>query len=476
MPRLTIPPLTLLLAAWVALAPVTLSPLPAEARTSSGGYSRPSIRTPSISPRAPSLGDGYRRPSLGGGSTWRAPSSPGDLGISRRGSAEALRRFRTPQPEAAAPPPMRTPEIARRQPSYGGWSLPSYAAGSARRSFGLWDGVFLWFLLDTLTRPGHAEFFHDNQNDPGYRQWRAEADRRADDDPALRARLAQLDRELQTREGTQRDPGTLPPDVTRDQALADSEQGSGVSLLPIVIGGGALFVLWLWRRRSARREGPNAVGTASGILRRKMANEPYTPQRFRVGMTITLDPTPFLLAQGVTKVTAPQASGGDILIGVEAIGTLSGSGDPQTRLYLPGNAGFFQLHLAPTGEPDECRFFTLIDEVSPATEEEWAFWLGETDGMIGWGEFETKDGKRYDRVWSPGPPRVPPVRWHESRDAVDAMHVATHDAMLYAAPTGAAEPAPQVEYILVAAIEEAGQARVEIRAGIDVNPAALSLS
>jgi hypothetical protein len=49
-------------------------------------------------------------------------------------------------------------------------------------------------------------------------------------------------------------------------------------------------------------------------------------------------------------------------------------------------------------------------------------------------------------------------------------------AMLYAAPTGAAEPAPATEYIMVAAIQDEGGAWVEIRAGIDLNPATLQLA
>jgi hypothetical protein len=48
--------------------------------------------------------------------------------------------------------------------------------------------------------------------------------------------------------------------------------------------------------------------------------------------------------------------------------------------------------------------------------------------------------------------------------------------MLYGAETGAAAPAPPTEYVLVAMVEELGQAWVEVHAGIDVNPAALSLS
>ena len=48
--------------------------------------------------------------------------------------------------------------------------------------------------------------------------------------------------------------------------------------------------------------------------------------------------------------------------------------------------------------------------------------------------------------------------------------------MLYAAPTGLADPAPHTEYILVSAVEAGGRAWVEIAAGIDVNPAMLSLA
>jgi hypothetical protein len=48
--------------------------------------------------------------------------------------------------------------------------------------------------------------------------------------------------------------------------------------------------------------------------------------------------------------------------------------------------------------------------------------------------------------------------------------------MLYGAPTGLAAPAPATEYILVTAVQRQGQAWVELRAGIDINPATLELS
>ena len=124
--------------------------------------------------------------------------------------------------------------------------------------------------------------------------------------------------------------------------------------------------------------------------------------RFRVGQTIPLDPAPFLLAAGVTKVQPPPGSG---MISVEAVGLLEDAGAQLHRLYLPGRTAFFQLHLGADGAPDECRYFSRLDEVQPADQAEWGQWLDPAQGMIGWPAFQTKDGKNYDRIWAPGQAR-----------------------------------------------------------------------
>jgi len=49
-------------------------------------------------------------------------------------------------------------------------------------------------------------------------------------------------------------------------------------------------------------------------------------------------------------------------------------------------------------------------------------------------------------------------------------------AMLYARPTGLADPAPQTEYVMVGVVEDRDQAWVDLHAGIDLNPAALTLA
>ncbi|WP_244439463.1 DUF2491 family protein [Azospirillum baldaniorum] len=379
---------------------------------------------------------------------------------------------------------------------YGGWRPPGWAYGS-RPSFGLWNGLFLWFLLDNLTRPGYADWFHNHQGDPGYAEWRAEAERRAQGDPDLRQRLDDLDTRLRAQEDRPRDPGYLPPDIPRDVAQAapetpsapeSSTEGSGgglgtLLLLIVLVGGMVAGVTILRRRSSGSRSGGSAMtrspwgtaaSTAAGIVKAKATGASYEPSLFRVGMTLTPDPTPFLLGGGAIKAAAPEGAGS--MVSVAAVGTLTGGGVTLHRLYLPGGSGFYQLHLGAGGAPDECRWFSVLDEVHPTDNDEWGFWLDPGDGMIGYPQFQTKDGKLYGRQWSPGASRIAPVTFDETLTDHRGSRTRRLTAMLYAAPTGAADPAPRTEYVLVTAVEDGGEAWVEVRAGIDVNPASLSLA
>jgi hypothetical protein len=553
-------------------AGVLLAPGTAEAQRRSGGYSRPSSggysrpsapRTPSFSPpRAPSApsSGGYSRPSPGYSRPASPPSAPlggGDRSVSRRSSGEALDRYRESQrPPAPAPAPAPSPGGGtgggwgggwgsgwgtggygwggeRRRGGWGaaypdrggywagrgGWTAPGWAYRS-RPSFGAWDALFLWFLLDNLSRPGYGDWFHHHRDDPGYAQWRAEAERMAQGDAELRRRLDELDRRLAEQEGQPRDPSYLPPGTPAEAARAEpgaapaqaptqapaqvpapggavlrpapgegSWLGGSVGILLLAGGGLVLLVVLGGRfRRNALSKGGGGtggtmgrLGTAADILRRKATGERYEPSLFRVGMTITLDPTPFILAGTATRVTPPGGSGGDALVGVEAVGALKGGGTTLHRLYLDGGRGFFQLHLDASAAPEECRWFSVVDEINPADQEEWRFWLDPAEGMVGWPQFQAKDGKLYDRQWSPGSSRVEPVSFEETVTDHRGSRARRVSAMLYAAPTGAAAPAPQTEYMLVAVIEEPSgqsgwQAWVEVAAGIDVNPATLSLA
>jgi hypothetical protein len=495
----------------VAGALVASSDADAKGR-SSGGYSRPSAsRSSPSSSRTPSAGSssgGYARPSSS--SSAAAPSSAGDRALSRQGSAGALDSYRRQQdtqrtpsagsgswgsggsrsPSASSSSGYRYSLPPARANYYGGrgWS-PSPYMYSAPRSFGMWDAMFMWFMLDTLTRPSHAAFFHNNQNDPGYQQWRAEADRLAKDNAELKTKLDQLDRQLVENQGQPREPGKIPDDVPKDvvQAQAADDEGSGFGFLwwIVVIGGVVVFV-WLWRARR-RLDAPAAAapataaketqsvplfGTLGNYVDRKLSGKPYDPALFRVGMTVTIDPAPFLLAGDRIKAKPPGDTG---LVSVESVGTIRSGQATVYRLHL-GDDRFLQIHLDKNGQPDECRYYHVIDEVTPADAGEWEAWLDKDEGMIGWSEFQTKDGTVYARHWSPGLARVEPYVLEETLATVRGTGKAVSRAMLYSRALDAPPPAPAAEYVLVSAVERDGEAWVQIAAGIDVNPASLSLA
>ncbi len=456
---------------------------PAHAR-SSGGYSRPSTSSGSYSRPSsygsPSFGSssgGYsapsRRPSTG---YMSAPTSGGDSAISRRASGQALDNYRNSQAPPSARPPTGYAGAEDRRPSTnysvgnysaGGYSArpwapayapPSYGWAQSGRSFGVWDGLMLWSLLHSLSAPGHADFFHNNQDSPAYQQWRAEAQRTAATDPEVQAKLADLDQRLAQMRDQPREPGAPPPPEAR------SGNGVGMTGFIVMLLLIALFVaLWYWRRRA---DVTAATRPAPAALRGSALT------RFRVGMTIPVDPSPFILAGGATKIKPPEGGG---MISVEAVGVLMDGSIPLNCLYLPGRAAFFQLHLGADGKPDECRYFSHLDQITPATQDEWGAWLDPAQGMIGWPQFQTKDGRMYDRVWAPGSERIEPRALEETIQDLKGTSSRKLMSMLYAGATGVPSPGPAQEYILVSAVDEGGQAWVDIHAGIDINPSALTL-
>jgi hypothetical protein len=436
--------------AWAALlrgvliAALALAPF--EAATSafadSGGYRRPQISAPYASGRSSSSfggGSGYRRPStFGSGYT---PRSGGDLSISRTTSAQALQQYRASQQRR---PPVASPESVWTGAGYASRRPPTYAPLTG--NVGGFGSPGFWAMLAALSAADRASYFRQYQSDPGYRQWRQQAAQ----DPATASRLAALGDESVAQ------PRNAGP------AAADTSGGSGILWVVVFVGGAIFVLLWFARRRAATH--PRAAAPAG------LTGSATT--RFRVGQTIPLDPAPFLLAAGATKVKPPTESG---MISVEAVGLLQDAGVQLNRLYLPGRTAFFQLHLGSDGAPDECRYFSRLDEVQPASQSEWGEWLDPAQGMIGWPAFQTKDGQTYDRAWAPGAARIAPRQQSETIQALGGVTQRQLQTMLYARATNAAAPAPSTEYALVAAVQEGTQAWVEICAGIDVNPASLNL-
>jgi hypothetical protein len=211
----------------------------------------------------------------------------------------------------------------------------------------------------------------------------------------------------------------------------------------------------------------------ANLIKYKLGGTPYHHSLFRVGMVMTPDPTPFILAAGATKVADPSGAGSLIVTGV---GALEAGGVSLTRLYIGEDGSFLQLGVSPEGNVQECRYFSRVDQELPPDEDTWDVWLNPSEGLIGWAQFQTLDGQLYDRQWQPGLSRVEPIAFDETISTAAAKTGRSLRAMLYARATGLAEPAPQTEYLLVAATEQGNEAWVDIHAGIDLNPAALTLA
>ena len=301
-------------------------------------------------------------------------------------------------------------------------------------------------MLGALSASDRAAYFRQSQVDPAYQQWRQQAMH----DPNAAARLAAL--------------GDQAAAAPSDAATAAAHQAARASCG--------------WCCSSRRRRSYCCGWPAAGPpARPPPARHPVSPAaratRFRVGQTIPLDPAPFLLAAGVTKVQPPPAGG---MISVEAVGLLEDAGVRLHRLYLPGRTAFFQLHLGADGAPDECRYFSRLDEVQsgqPGRVGRVARSGAGNDRLAGVPDQGRQDLRsRVGARTEPGSRRVSRPRRYRRSAAVTQRQL---QAMLYAGPTGAAPPAPQGEYVMVAAVEDGGQAWVEIHAGIDVNPASLTL-
>ncbi len=200
----------------------------------------------------------------------------------------------------------------------------------------------------------------------------------------------------------------------------------------------------------------------------RTAPTPRGPFGLGIGRAVELAEAPFILIDGAIPIVHP---GGQCL--VIGHGEIEAGGVTGHRYYLsaPGGklAGMLQVV-----EGEECRYFRPFDEVYPASAGEWAFWLDDADGYIGYPSFEVK-GALYQRLWNPGRTRVAPLSLEENMVKADGgTSRAEHSLMLYGRPV--VTPGGQItEYLLVSAVRvEDGTAWVDLMLGIDFLPSAVT--
>lgn len=108
----------------------------------------------------------------------------------------------------------RTRYYDRRSSYYSGWDRPQYASRSYS-SFGVWDGIALWYMLDHINDSKYRDLYYHQQNDAGMREWRKEADVLAKDNAELRAKLNALDAQVDSQQKLNviPDPKNIPNDI-----------------------------------------------------------------------------------------------------------------------------------------------------------------------------------------------------------------------------------------------------------------------
>lgn len=110
----------------------------------------------------------------------------------------------------------------RRGQYYGDYDPPGYVYNMSP-SYGMWDTIFLYYMLSNVSNAG--AFAHHHQNDPDYLAWREEADRQARENAELRAQLAAMDAAA-AKVNEPVNPEYLPEGVDADITLAEEARAA----------------------------------------------------------------------------------------------------------------------------------------------------------------------------------------------------------------------------------------------------------
>lgn len=137
------------------------------------------------------------------------------------------------------------------------WQPPTYIYRSYS-SFGIWDGMMLWFMLDHLHDRQYSEMYYHHRDDPGMQQFREELDRLSEENAELKEKVKQLDESTKSleQEGVKVDPAYAPPDaagVALASSLVDNKasqkSSSGFPWMWVIIIGAFCLLGFAFMRR-----------------------------------------------------------------------------------------------------------------------------------------------------------------------------------------------------------------------------------
>lgn len=130
----------------------------------------------------------------------------------------------------------RSTYYSRRNQYYGGYSAPGYVYYGSP-SYGMWDTIFLYSMLSSMSHNSHASSFaYNRQNDADYRTWRREADKLSQDNAELRAQLAQMDAGSAKLKGTPVNGDYIPDGIDADIMMSQEVLASQKPTMRICVG------------------------------------------------------------------------------------------------------------------------------------------------------------------------------------------------------------------------------------------------
>lgn len=234
--------------------PVGSSSVSTTAPASSSGYSKPLVgaKTTNAPPQKAATSSGYSKPASGAVpqkvNFSAAGKSTYDKSVTQQKqkerSAASLAAYKAEtskfkQPEKPFDKNQYTSNaLYKKAPVYSGYSAqrqitvrntyytshhysppPYYTHFSP--SYGVFDTMFMFWMMDNMQRNAEARAMaHNYQNDPGYRQWRADAEKQAATNAELKEKLAKMDSELATMKSQPVNPNYVPKDIPSEAIVA----------------------------------------------------------------------------------------------------------------------------------------------------------------------------------------------------------------------------------------------------------------
>jgi hypothetical protein len=201
------------------------------------------------------------------------------------------------------------------------------------------------------------------------------------------------------------------------------------------------------------------------------------PLRIKLGCTIEIESTPFLVAGDALKIACPPM---DNIVKAAGKSVFNNGEIVIYRFYL-NEAGaseeesMLQLSFDKKGELFDLMLYRLSDEIRPASDADWDIWLNKYRGLIGYTNFQIDPGTpqviTYERVTPDGSgERLNPLFIRESiTDDPYVESIITVDHALAVYGRGVTLEGDVIENILISKDDDETDAVVRIWIGIPLD-------